>query len=214
LKTRACRNSTARDNFHFLEEAMWKAVFVGATALAIAGTSLVYAQQPGGPDARQRWRPSAEDVAALADARIAALKAGLKLTAEQEKHWPAVENAMRELAKARADRVSARRDAPRPSDPIERMRTRADFMSTRGADLKRLADAAEPLYKSLDEAQKRRFELLARPMRAHRFASAGGPGDDAGWRGRGWRGRYHERGWRGPDDRGGPDRMPGPERPQ
>jgi hypothetical protein len=49
---------------------------------------------------------SAEDFAAFTDARIAALKAGLKLTPEQEKNWPALEAALRERAKARAARIA------------------------------------------------------------------------------------------------------------
>ena len=48
----------------------------------------------------QRWRPGAEDIAAFGDAGIAALHAGLKLTAEQEKLWPPVESALRDLAEA------------------------------------------------------------------------------------------------------------------
>ena len=55
-------------------------------------------------------RLSTEDVAAFTDARIAGLKAGLKLTAEQEKNWPAVETAIRDLAKQRADRMKERAD--------------------------------------------------------------------------------------------------------
>ena len=35
-------------------------------------------------------------------------------------------------------------------------------MTTRAASLKKLADAAEPLYKSLDDGQKRRFAVLLR----------------------------------------------------
>ena len=68
---------------------MWKSVLAGTTALAIAGTTFVYAQQGPGMDRVQRWRPKAEDISALGDARIAALHAGLKLSAEQEKNWPA-----------------------------------------------------------------------------------------------------------------------------
>jgi len=51
------------------------------------------------------------------------------------------------------------------------MNLRADVMGQRAAGLKKLADAAGPLYKSLDDGQKRRFALLARldrgQMRAH-----------------------------------------------
>jgi hypothetical protein len=103
------------------------------------------------------------------------LKAGLKLTAEQERNWPAVEAAVREFAKQRADRMKARTDrraerrearasgnVPQRPDVIERLRQRADAMSMRAASIKRLADAAEPLYQSLDEGQKRRFAALLR----------------------------------------------------
>ena len=147
---------------------MWKSVLAAATALTIAGSSLALAQQTPPADA-QRSRVTAEDVAALTDARIAALKTGLKLSAEQEKNWPAVEAAIRDLAKERAARAEARGDArqgrdrtqPGP-DVIERLRRGADAMAARSVALKRLADAAEPLYKTLDDGQKRRFSVLTR----------------------------------------------------
>jgi hypothetical protein len=151
---------------------MWKTVVAGITALGISGASLAFAQQspPADPP---RWRPSAEDMAALTDARVAALRAGLKLSAEQEKHWPAVEAAIRDLDKQRAERIAARRAAqsgdkpsPRP-DAVERLRRGAEAMTSRGIALKQLADAADPLYKSLDEGQKQRFAMLMRMGRRH-----------------------------------------------
>ena len=135
---------------------------------------------PAGRDGAQRWRPSAEDISAFGDARIAALHAGLKLTAEQEKNWPAVESALRDLAKQRSERFAARASADRPKDPIERLALRADVMSQRGAALKKVADAAGPLYKSLDEAQKHRFIVLARLGGAISAASAACTGSAAG----------------------------------
>jgi len=57
-----------------LEGSMWKAIVAGTAALAITGTSLVYAQQGGRGDDVQRWRPSAEDMHAFGEARLAALK--------------------------------------------------------------------------------------------------------------------------------------------
>src|SRR4029077_19986745 len=104
----------------------------------------------------------AADIAAFGDARIAALHAGLKLTAEQEKLWPPVETALRDLAKQRSERFAARANADGPKDPIDRLNLRADVMGQRAAGLKKLADAAGPLYKSLDESQKHRFVMLAR----------------------------------------------------
>jgi zinc resistance-associated protein len=142
---------------------MWKTVLAGTTALAIAGGTLAYAQQGSGAFERaQRWRPTAEDITAFGEARIAALHAGLKLTAEQEKNWPAVESALRDIAKQRSERFAARASADRPKDPIERLNLRAEVMGQRATALKKLADAAGPLYKSLDDSQKRRFVMLAR----------------------------------------------------
>jgi len=146
---------------------MWKAVLAGTTALVIAGSSLVYAQQREGRSDIGRGQPNTEDMRAFAEARLAALRAGLMLTPEQERNWPAFEQAARELAKQRLDRMnafaSARRDRqPRGADPIERMRRRAEMMSETGAVLKKFADAMDPLYKSLDESQKRRFAMFNR----------------------------------------------------
>ena len=81
---------------------MKKTIAAATIALTLAGAGFALAQQSrnvAGCDGRG-FRPSAEDVAAFTDARVAALKAGLKLTAEQEKNWPAVETAIRDLAKA------------------------------------------------------------------------------------------------------------------
>jgi zinc resistance-associated protein len=156
---------------------MLKTVLAGTAALAIAGSSIVYAQQRmqdgAGPDVARHWRPSQDDVNAFTDARVAALKAGLKLTADQEKNWPAFEQAYRDMAKQRAERMRARweqrgddrRDQRADNvNPIDRMQRRAEALTTRGAALKRLADAAGPLYQSLDDAQKQRFQILSRPM--------------------------------------------------
>jgi hypothetical protein len=152
---------------------MLKPMIAGMAALMIVGTGLAVAEQSPRTDA-PRYRPTVEDMAALTDARIAALKAGLKLTAEQEKNWPAVEAAIRALAKQRADRIAERHaqrearprdDARRRPDTIERLRRGASALNTRAAALTRLADAAEPLYNSLDGGQKHRFGLLLRMSR-------------------------------------------------
>jgi hypothetical protein len=153
---------------------MLKTFLAGATALAIAGGAYAYAQQSGtvgaGGGEFQRMhhsRLSADDITAFGDARIAALHAGLKLTAEQEKNWPAVETALRDLARQRSERFAARANADRPKDPVERMSQRAEAMGQRAAGLRKLADAMGPLYKSLDDSQKRRFAMLARFDRRH-----------------------------------------------
>ena len=160
------------------EDHLWKSILAGTTALAIAGTTLAYAQQgPGGRDRASHWRPSAQDVAAFGDARIAAVHAGLKLNAEQEKNWPAVEAALRDMAKQRSERFRRARQRRQAEGSDRAHGLRAEAMTERGAALKKLADAAGPLYKSLDDGQKHRFMVLAR---------LGGrqAGGEHGWRGR------------------------------
>lgn len=171
-------------------------VLVGGSALAYKA----YARYDGWGHGRHHSRMSTDDMGAFADARIAALKAGLRLTAAQEPLWPPVEATLKELAEKRIDRRaefrSQRAERRERSDrderadrsergelanPIERLRKGADRMSEMGADLKKLADVTDPLYQSLDDAQKQRFEALAH----------------AGMRGmRGMNHRDERRGWR------------------
>ncbi len=180
---------------------MLKTVLAGTTALAIAGASLAYAAQGPNGDHMQRWRPSAADIGAFADARIAALHAGLKLTPDQEKNWPAVESALRDLAKQRSERFAARASANRPTDPIERLSLRAKTMQERGEALGKLATAAGPLYNSLNPDQKHRFVVLARVLRPH-FDQ---------WRGHHHHGRGHDGFGRGPAEQGGPSEQGQPQ---
>jgi zinc resistance-associated protein len=167
---------------------MWKAIVVGTAALAIAGTSFVYAQQREGRDYGQRWRPSAEDVRAFGEARLAALKAGLTLTPDQEKNWPSFEQAARDFGKFRMDRRAAVQNTQPTTDPVERLRQRATAMADAGAEMKKLADATDPLYKSLDDGQKRRFAVLSHLSGHGRDHMRGRDGwrdrDGGGWRGR------------------------------
>jgi zinc resistance-associated protein len=146
---------------------MWKALIAGTTMLMIAGATLASAQQSSPAERSHRAQLTADDIAAFADARIAALKAALKLTPAQEKNWPAVEQAVRDISKDRIAEREARRVAGQRTDVTERLRDRADALTTRAAALRRLADAENPLYQSLDEAQKRRFGMALR-FAAHR----------------------------------------------
>ncbi len=148
---------------------MIKGVLAGMAALAIAGSTLSYGQDRG-PDPGRPPHPmfSPEDRAAFLDARVAALKAGLELTSAQEPKWPAYEQAIRNLAKLHDERREAERTQSMPAaDPIERLQHRADALGKRAAALKQLADAAAPLYGSLDEAQKRRFVILVHHLHPH-----------------------------------------------
>src|SRR3984893_6183747 len=146
-------------------------------ALAILGSSGVAAQtpraRPDGPPAVSR-----EDAGAFVEARIAALHSGLALTPDQERMWPAFEQAYREMAKLRLERSLGA--APPPTDnPIARMQRRADALARQGAALKGLADAAAPLWQSFDDGQKRRFAVLVRPANL-RMGFGGRPDERSG----------------------------------
>jgi hypothetical protein len=152
---------------------MNKVLIAGVAALALAGSTVAYAQHREWHHGPMRMKP--EDRAALLDARIAAVHTGLKLNADQEKLWPPVEAAVRDFAKLRVDRANARMeaeknaDAQKPDDPVTRLRERADNMAANAAALKKIADAADPLYKTLDDGQKRRLAVLTRmDRRFHR----------------------------------------------
>ncbi len=189
---------------------MWKPVVVATAALAIAGSSLVYAQQRfGGPDGggdggprfehRHHKKMSPEDRAAFTDARIAALKAGLELTPDQAKNWPPFEQALRDMATLRAQRIAAREAREQnpsaiPPAPFDRLAHRADNLAKTSAALKKIADAGSPLYQSLTDGQKERFKKLAHMLRPHHhhFARNEGGQGSGGWRngpgggGQGW----------------------------
>lgn len=157
---------------------MKEVLLAGIAALTVAGSTAVYAQHR--PWFHGHTQMSQEDRAAFLDARIAAVHAGLKLTADQEKLWPPVEAAVRDFAKMRLDRANARMTAEktdadkaaRPDDPVTRLRERADNMAATATSLKKIADAADPLYKTLDDNQKRRLTMLTH-MEGRGFGSEG-----------------------------------------
>jgi hypothetical protein len=57
------------------------------------------------------------------------------------------------------------RDRGREPDAVDRMRKEADYLTDRAVDLRKLADAASPLYSSLGDGQRRRFMEFLRKDR-------------------------------------------------
>jgi hypothetical protein len=121
---------------------------------AKAPPKAVVLTQPGEPEL------TAEQIVANSDADIDRIKAELGLTPEQEKHWTAFNSAMHYLGHNGADRLNlriARAKRDPPDDIIEQMRNEAQFLNDRAVDQRSVADAAEPLYTSLDDKQKAIF---------------------------------------------------------
>jgi hypothetical protein len=142
-----------------------------------------------GMERMQHW---AADHEALLDAKLAGLKAGLKLTSDQDKLWPPFETAVRDAATLHMERMKSMMEhmqkmremmqdmqkseekksegmnettAPgQAMSPVDRLGAMGQRMSEHGAAITKIADAAKPLYASLDNSQKRLFVLLGREM--------------------------------------------------
>jgi len=101
------------------------------------------------------------------------------------------------MQKTMSDLRDKAKEAGRPKDPIDGLQRMANGQIARGQALKKIADAAAPLYASLTPEQKERLPLLAHPGMRGRIGSwmrehgmRWGPGGDGrdqhpGWR-RGW----------------------------
>lgn len=180
----------------------------GCAALALAtGVSLAQTAPttPGAPAAQGDQRPgfghkhhgpSPEVMGRMFEGRLAGTKAALKLSADQEKLWPAVEQALRdnraEMRKSMADRRQAMGPAQGAQgaqgtpgehpkfDLLAGLQLRADMAALRAKETARLIDAVKPLYQTLDENQK---VVLATLLAQHRGGHEGGQG-----------GRWHRHG--------------------
>ena len=95
---------------------------------------------------------------------IAQLKSILRLTPEQERHWPSVEVALRGLVKAQ--------DVDTPHHLTQTVRARAAAITANAARIARVLVAAKPLIKSLNEEQRREAMALARSLGVGTFAAA------------------------------------------
>jgi hypothetical protein len=146
---------------------MRKLLLASVAVAGLASSTFAPNAFAAAPDTAQMQRMQ-ELHAVMLDAHLAAMKAGLKLTAEQEKNWPAFESAIRDAEKARADRWRQARErmsqGERPS-PIERMTMMSEHLLKMGAQLQTVADASKPLYDSLTDAQKRDFGPLMSDFR-------------------------------------------------
>ena len=145
---------------------MKRKVAVVAIALLIATSPLACAEESSSTVGV--GKVSASDLKSLTDMRVGVIKAALQLTPDQEKLWPAVEDAIRNRAKNRQTRlermVELHDGAINPlqdTNPVELMQRRGDRLVQRGTDLKKLAEAWQPLYQTLNDDQKRRMSFAS-----------------------------------------------------
>ena len=150
---------------------MRKLVLTAAVIASLAGSAIAFnafAANGEGPEGMHRHGMA--DMSFMLDARLAGMKAALKLTPDQEKNWGPFEAEVREAAKMRADMMRAHHEEMekdmRPT-PIEHMNEMSDHLAKASAELKKVSDAAKPLFDSLDENQKRHFGPLLMSLRGH-----------------------------------------------
>ncbi len=104
--------------------------------------------------------PQQKSYALLSDAQIAAIKQRLRLSSDQEYYWPAVETALRAVAR----KIHANRKA----DPIA---SGAPPIDPEAAEVQQLKSAAMPLLFQLREDQKQEVRTLARMIGLEKVAS-------------------------------------------
>ena len=150
---------------------MLKIVVAGTTALFLTASPIANAQTSQTSATPERL--NAADRNTLTDMRIDLVKAALQLTPDQEKYWPAVESAIRSRAEDRKARLAKigetvgrradenRVEALRNRDPITFLQRRSEALAQRSADLDKLAEAWQPLYKTLNPEQRQRMAAIA-----------------------------------------------------
>lgn len=114
-------------------------------------------------------RPTINQLFAQDEAKIARLKASLRLTEEQEREWGRFESTLKDISKKRAERRIAlidewdKRDAERkPLTHAEALRKHADALTLRAEEIRAIADAADPFTEKLDAVQRRRVDEVIR----------------------------------------------------
>jgi hypothetical protein len=137
------------------------ALSVSAFALASAVAAGDQSAEGARKEPMQHW---AADHEAMIHARLGGMKAALKLTADQNPLWEAFENAVRNGAKARTHDMRQMMENRERMSPIERLEAMAGHIARHADELKTIAQAAKPLYGSLDDTQKRKFGSLGREM--------------------------------------------------
>jgi len=144
---------------------MIRKIVVTTAALVLLATPLSFAAEPTGT--AMKPSPGAVDLGNLTDVRVSLIKAALQLTPDQQKLWPPIEDAMRARIKnrqARWEKLADLRDNSlsgiQAQNAVQLLQHRAESLSQRGADLKKLADAWDPLYKTLTDDQKQRMAFV------------------------------------------------------
>jgi hypothetical protein len=124
---------------------MVKAALAGTLALAVIGSTSLSAEP--------------------ANSQIAQVKSMLRLTPAQERYWPPVEAALRNLARQAAQDDDG-------DGVVQRVKARARSFAGNAAAIQRVVAAARPLIRILDADQKQTARALVSSYGGTSFASA------------------------------------------
>ena len=151
------------------------AIFVVASLAVPAAAQ----NQPPGPPTKEQFQHYADTGRQALGLKLGDMKAGLKLTADQQKLWPPFEAAVRDGFQMRMDDMQKTLDEMRSGghpSAVDRLAAMADSMSRGAVALKTIADAARPLYASLNETQKQNFDMLGQTLLFPQHGPGGTPG--------------------------------------
>ena len=138
---------------------MWKAGLAAIVALVI-GTSSGYASKVETEGGFQAVKTEAS----MSLAQVSRLRSALKLTAEQQPLWPAIERAFRELSEAQESSAA--------QGLVQRIKNKAASVGLNALAMRRLAAAAYPLLRTLTEEQKQNGLSFARSSGLDKIAAA------------------------------------------
>ena len=128
-------------------------------AKAVAALPGVVQREPAAPKAASK-PPSQKSYALLSDVQIAGIKERLKLSADQQFYWPAVESALRAVAR----KIHATRQTDAAASAAQ--------LDPDSPEVQQLKSAAMPLLFQLREDQKEEVRKLARIIGLDKIASA------------------------------------------
>ncbi len=131
---------------------MKKTICAGVFALATIGLLSTFSTAY----ANELAPAASEQSPASTSINIGRIRSVLHLTPEQERYWPPVETALRNLARQQA--------RSEPSGFVHRVSRRVVSIMLNGAAVERLAVAARPLVAILNNEQLRSVDGLAREM--------------------------------------------------
>ncbi len=96
------------------------------------------------------------------EARIKDMHAKLKITAAEEEQWAKVADVMRENAKKMEALNSARAANANTMNAVDDLKSYGEVVDAHAAEIKKFAATFEPLYASMNDAQKAAADALFR----------------------------------------------------